>query len=862
MGIHIVSLCVLVASLVGGAIAGITPRVALAQDDAEMKANKELVAKVYDEVINNRNYEVLADYAAPGLVEHRREGDVTYDTPEDYIKSTEADLKDFPADAHLTIDYQLADGDQVVNHFTLTLGDSGVSTKGISIFRVQDGKIVELEEILDEAGLRAQLQAGEAAGGEGSGETGATDEVTPTEKSAPAPQVIADGLNGPMGLLLDDDGNLFVVDSGIGGDQTFTTTDPESGSEVTVSVGNSSRIVEIVPDGTQTEVANLPSVLEGGEASGGNRLALLDGVLYATSGGWQEGLPMDRPSQIAAVVSVGKDGTVDEVANTWDTEVAQNPDGFVKEAHPYGLAAGPDGLLWVADAGANDVLTVDPESGEVKVVATIDGITGPVPNSARGDAMEEDPVPTGIVPTKDGGAFVSLLSGFPFVPGSSKIVAISSEGDVSDYATGLTMITDLRMGPDGDLYAVQIGEFTAQGPKLNSGAIWHIHEGDASEVVYSGLSFPTSLAFTKDGDAYITVNGTGEPGSGQVILVPGLTGMKAVAPEASAGETEAVSETISEGGAPTALPIPKSALGPEIPQDTGYVVQEVGRHLYWVTDGVYQTMFLTTGKGVIVVDAPPSMGKKLLDAIASVTDEPITHVIYSHAHADHIGAASMYPPDATYIAQAETAAALEDRAADDPNQENPFGVFSGGGPVPLPTVTFEDSYTLTVGDQTLELSYHGANHSHGNTFIYAPEQKVLMVVDIVFPGWSPFRQVAVSEDVPGYIAAHDEILAYDFDVYIGGHVGRYGTREDVETQKEYFEDMIANAKTALQTTDFNAIAAQTGYENIWLLYNTYLDAAAQNCAKLTIEKWGDKLAAADLNSAGHCDRIIEALRVN
>jgi len=84
----------------------------------------------------------------------------------------------------------------------------------------------------------------------------------------------------------------------------------------------------------------------------------------------------------------------------------------------------------------------------------------------------------------------------------------------------------------------------------------------------------------------------------------------------------------------------------------------------------------------------------------------------------------------------------------------------------------------------------------------------------------------------------------------------------VETQKAYFEDLVANAKTALQTTDFNAIAAQTGYENPWLLFNTYLDAAAQTCAELTIKEWGDKLAAVDLNSAGHCDRIIEALRVD
>ncbi len=93
-------------------------------------------------------------------------------------------------------------------------------------------------------------------------------------------------------------------------------------------------------------------------------------------------------------------------------------------------------------------------------------------------------------------------------------------------------------------------------------------------------------------------------------------------------------------------------------------------------------------------------------------------------------------------------------------------------------------------------------------------------------------------------------------------MGRYGTREDVEVQSEYFADMTANALTALQTTDFMAIAAETGFENLWLLFNTYLDTVAQNCADLTIVDWGDVLAAADLNSVGHCDRIVESLRVD
>ena len=71
---------------------------------------------------------------------------------------------------------------------------------------------------------------------------------------------------------------------------------------------------------------------------------------------------------------------------------------------------------------------------------------------------------------------------------------------------------------------------------------------------------------------------------------------------------------------------------------------------------------------------------------------------------------------------------------------------------------------MQVGNQTLELDYYGNNHLPGNIFIYAPKQRVLMLVDIVFPGWIPFAYLAIAKDTAGFIQAHDIALNnYDFD---------------------------------------------------------------------------------------------------
>ena len=95
---------------------------------------------------------------------------------------------------------------------------------------------------------------------------------------------------------------------------------------------------------------------------------------------------------------------------------------------------------------------------------------------------------------------------------------------------------------------------------------------------------------------------------------------------------------------------------------------EIADGVFWLVGSGYQTMFLTTGEGVIAIDAPQPIGEKYIQAIQETTDEPITHMIYSHAHPDHVGAAGqIFPANITYIGQNETAAALAN--ATDPNSD-------------------------------------------------------------------------------------------------------------------------------------------------------------------------------------------------
>src|SRR6201989_271319 len=161
----------------------------------------------------------------------------------------------------------------------------------------------------------------------------------------------------------------------------------------------------------------------------------------------------------------------------------------------------------------------------------------------------------------------------------------------------------------------------------------------------------------------------------------------AAVPAVAALAGGAPAEPASAGTLPGYAPVPPSALVPDV-NARGYFAGRVDKNLYWVTDATYQAAFLTTRDGVVLFDAPPTIGHNLqraIDEVASANGVPgkVTHIVYSDHHADHVGASSLFGSDVVRVGHIETKRLL----ARDPVL---------GPPVPLPDVTFETHRTLHV----------------------------------------------------------------------------------------------------------------------------------------------------------------------
>src|SRR3982075_137951 len=135
-----------------------------------------------------------------------------------------------------------------------------------------------------------------------------------------------------------------------------------------------------------------------------------------------------------------------------------------------------------------------------------------------------------------------------------------------------------------------------------------------------------------------------------------------------------------------------------------------------------------------------------------------------------------------------------------------------------------------------------------------------MLSDIVNAGLAHVYISNLTEDIPGYIDAPANALAYPWKHFIGGHLGRLGTRDDVTVHQQYMADIAASVRTAIDTVDPTPYFVKYG-ENAWAGVKGYLDAVTDKAAAPVAEKYTGVLAAADVFTASTTFWVMESIRL-
>ena len=201
------------------------------------------------------------------------------------------------------------------------------------------------------------------------------------------------------------------------------------------------------------------------------------------------------------------------------------------------------------------------------------------------------------------------------------------------------------------------------------------------------------------------------------------------------------------------------------------------------------SLFVVTSAGVLVADGQgnPAETQRLIDAIAGVTDQPITHVVICSDHGDHTAGNAAFPESAVFLAHPTSKANLE-RSAGNPNRS------ADAPPVIIPTELVEDKRVLQLGDKEIHVQFLGRAHTGGDLVVYLPAEKVLFMSEAYLNRIFPAMRSAYPSE---WVAMIEKAQAMDVDIYVPGHgfvESPEILEEELETYRRAVEQVIAEAR--------------------------------------------------------------------
>ncbi len=257
-----------------------------------------------------------------------------------------------------------------------------------------------------------------------------------------------------------------------------------------------------------------------------------------------------------------------------------------------------------------------------------------------------------------------------------------------------------------------------------------------------------------------------------------------------------------------------------------YVLQRVTERTYWVQRYFYSTSFYVGDESVLLFDPLEGHGDAIAAAIAAVTDKPVTAVVYSHDHADHIADVDRFArafPGLRLIASRATAEKMDYLSSGYPRPTEivdwPRGAF-----------TFED----------LEVELHGftrAAHADDHSAWLLTGERVLHSPDLINGDQIPFWHFAGSENFVYLTGNLEQVRDLGWDWFNGGH-GNVGQQEDLEFTLETLKDYRDAAAQAMSDNPFGNFVDPSNTNAHTTFMVNWIDATVAQATETLRPKYG------------------------
>jgi cyclase len=223
------------------------------------------------------------------------------------------------------------------------------------------------------------------------------------------------------------------------------------------------------------------------------------------------------------------------------------------------------------------------------------------------------------------------------------------------------------------------------------------------------------------------------------------------------------------------------------------------------------TAVFVMANGVAVVDTKnPGWGQPILDAIKKLTPKPVTMIINTHTHGDHVSGNVEFPATVDVVVHDNTAANMKKLTGRGSTPEKPVpGIFEQNQGRGMPKRTFRDRMTIGGGADQIDLHYFGRGHTNGDAWVLFPALRVVHAGDIF--AWNnqlPFVDAGnggSGVELPDSLMKADAALGKSADTIITGHSVQMtfnDLRAWADWNRSFLNEVVAAEKAGRTAEDF------------------------------------------------------------